>query len=321
VAADGSMRDALSLLDQAISYGAGRVAEPEVRAMLGSIDRGRMHDLLERVAADDAAGVLRVVDELAQDGSDFDGVLADLVGALQRVAVAQLAPQALGDDVADRERVLALAAALSPEDIQLLYQIALHGRRDLPLNPDARAGFEMTVLRMLAFRPQTEPVAERPTGARQRPVVPPPAPPGVPPEQPDPLAVGAGADGGVREWRAVVESLEVVGLTREMALNSVLVRSDGDTLHVQLAPEHAQVRSEKREAQLREALARHYGRPVRLVVSAGGAGLETPAQDRRRELESRQRAAREVLEQDPTVLGLRQVLDASVVEDSVLPQP
>lgn len=152
-AADGSMRDALSLLDQAIAYGGGKVGEHEVRTMLGSIEQSHVIDLLNLLAANDAPGLLTRIDELAQHSPDFAGVLAELISSLHRVALAQTAPNAIDDGLGDREAITELAQHLSPEDVQLYYQIGLIGRRDLPLAPDARGGFEMVLLRMLAFRP------------------------------------------------------------------------------------------------------------------------------------------------------------------------
>jgi len=152
-AADGSMRDALSLLDQAIAFGAGALREAEVRSMLGSIEQHHVIELLQALAAGDAGALLTRVAALAEHSPDFAGVLAELISTLHRIALAQAAADAVDDEMDDRESVLALAERLSPEDVQLYYQIALIGRRDLPLAPTQRGGFEMILLRMLAFRP------------------------------------------------------------------------------------------------------------------------------------------------------------------------
>ena len=152
-AADGSMRDALSLLDQAIAYGGGAVREAEVRAMLGTLEQDHVLRLLRALAASDAPQVLAAVEQAAQQVPDFAGLLAELLTLLQQVALAQAVPEALDDSLDHREAVLELAQTLTPEDVQLYYQIGLIGRRDLPLAPDARGGLEMVLLRMLAFRP------------------------------------------------------------------------------------------------------------------------------------------------------------------------
>ncbi|MDF2445917.1 MAG: polymerase subunit gamma/tau [Moraxellaceae bacterium] len=152
-AANGSMRDALSLTDQAIAFGNGRLTTAEVRSMLGSIDRDLVFRVLEAVNSGDAAAVLEVCAQLAEQSVDFAGALAELVSTLHRIALAQMLPDAVDNALGDRDRVLAIAAAMTAEDAQLYYQIALHGRRDLPWAADLRSGFEMTLLRMLAFRP------------------------------------------------------------------------------------------------------------------------------------------------------------------------
>lgn len=153
-AADGSMRDALSLTDQAIAFGNGTVTDNEVSAMLGTIDRSFVYDILTALADLDSVAVLNAVAAMSEQSPDFAGALAEVISVLHRIALAQVAPQALDNSLGDRDQVIALAAKISSEDVQLFYQIALHGRRDLPFNPDARSGFEMTLLRMLAFKPQ-----------------------------------------------------------------------------------------------------------------------------------------------------------------------
>ena len=152
-AAEGSMRDALSLLDQAIAYGAGTVMEAETRAMLGAVDRSRVIELLDAVAARDAPGALEVVAAVARDAADYGDVLGEVVNTLHRIAVRQAVPGAAEPDPDLDEACARLAGRLSPEDVQLHYEIALRGRRDLALVPDPRLGLEMTVLRMLAFAP------------------------------------------------------------------------------------------------------------------------------------------------------------------------
>jgi DNA polymerase-3 subunit gamma/tau len=151
--ASGSMRDALSLTDQAIAFGNGKLTEAEVRSMLGSIDRDLVFRVLEALNTGDARAILGVVADLAEQSVDFAGALGELISTLHRLAVAQHLPDAIDNALGDQERLRALAGSISSEDVQLYYQIGLHGRRDLPLAADPRSGFEMTLLRMLSFRP------------------------------------------------------------------------------------------------------------------------------------------------------------------------
>ncbi|RRW42011.1 DNA polymerase III subunit gamma/tau [Stutzerimonas stutzeri] len=154
-AADGSMRDAMSLTDQAIAFGEGKVLAADVRAMLGTLDHGQVYGVLQALLEGDARALIEAVRHLAEQGPDWAGVLAEMLNVLHRVAIAQALPEAVdnGQGDRDRDRVLALAQALPAEDVQFYYQMGLIGRRDLPLAPDPRSGFEMVLLRMLAFRP------------------------------------------------------------------------------------------------------------------------------------------------------------------------
>ncbi|MFG6175818.1 DNA polymerase III subunit gamma/tau [Halomonas sp. THAF12] len=156
-AAEGSMRDAMSLTDQAIAFGQGAVRHADVAAMLGTLDHRHVLALLEALAEVDAARVLAEVAALAEQGPDFAGVLDDVTGVLHRLAVAQMVPDALDNGHGDRETLLALAARFTAEDIQLYYQIGIQGRGDMAHAPDLRTALEMTLLRMLAFRPQGVP--------------------------------------------------------------------------------------------------------------------------------------------------------------------
>jgi DNA polymerase-3 subunit gamma/tau len=170
--ADGSMRDALSLTDQAIAFGAGAVNETDVRAMLGTIDQHLVYRILQQVAAHQPQAVLEAVQSLAEFSPDYQGVLGDIVSLLHRVALAQVVPAAVDNSLGDRDQVLALAQQMRAEEVQLYYQVALMGRKDLPLVPEPREGLEMTLLRMLAFRP----AGQQPTESHAQVSSPAPAP-------------------------------------------------------------------------------------------------------------------------------------------------
>ncbi|WIO73045.1 DNA polymerase III subunit gamma/tau [Porticoccaceae bacterium LTM1] len=180
--ADGSMRDALSLTDQAIAHGAGKVTEAEVNAMLGTIDRGWVLSLCQAIAAGDGSQALAIVGQMAEHAPDYHAVMGDMLGLWHRVAIAQTVPDALDNRHGDYQQVLSLAQSISREDVQLCYQIALLCRRDLPMAPDPRSGFEMALLRQLAFKPgtssmQAPALAEVPAAKKPEPLPaePPPA--------------------------------------------------------------------------------------------------------------------------------------------------
>jgi DNA polymerase III subunit gamma/tau len=153
-AADGSMRDALSLTDQSISYGSGKITQAEVAAMLGTLDQAAVYEIVNALASLDGKAVLAAVQNMAEQAPDYANALAEMLSVLHRIAIAQALPEAVDNSHGDKERIMQLAQQLPAEDVQLFYQTALLGRRDLPLAPDARAGFEMVLLRMLAFKPQ-----------------------------------------------------------------------------------------------------------------------------------------------------------------------
>ncbi|HHO69305.1 MAG TPA: DNA polymerase III subunit gamma/tau, partial [Gammaproteobacteria bacterium] len=286
-AADGSMRDALSLLDQAIAHGGGRVIEAEVRAMLGTLDQGQVVEMLQALAAGDAAAVLAAVAAAGERAPDYEALLAELLGLLQQVAIAQQVPEALDDNLDAREAVLELAGRMPPEDVQLYYQIGLIGRRDLPLAPDLRGGLEMVLLRMLAFRPQTAGEAPAAGPARSQPAQPRPGRPrssaagaarkaapdtgaaALEPEA-EPAAAPRAApqapidDDGSCDWIRLVEQLPLKGVLRELAMNCACRARDGDHWQLVVDPAHEQLLSAARRKRLAECLGERLGRPVRL---------------------------------------------------------
>jgi len=152
-AASGSMRDALSLTDQAIAFGSGQVREQDVRSMLGTVDLSFVYQLMEAISANDPSQLLASVGHMSEHAPDYAGSLDELLSLLHRVTLAQVVPDAIDNSWGDAEKVAALATAITAEDAQLFYQVGLNGKRDLPLAPDPRQGFEMILLRMIAFRP------------------------------------------------------------------------------------------------------------------------------------------------------------------------
>lgn len=320
-AAAGSMRDALSLTDQAIAYGSGQVREEETRAMLGVIDQAYLMPVLEALAANDGPRLMAEAGELAARGFSFDAALQDLAGLLHQIALAQTVPEAVAEDVPERDRLFELARRLDAETVQLHYQIASLGRRDLEWAPDEYAGFSMTLLRMLAFTPGDGP-AEKTAGPRTTPQPAKPAPPAAPPpvatpsfraeiraaneSAPSSAPGPAGFDG---DWRRLAESLP--GLVRQLAMQCELAAHSGSHLKLRL-PEAQKSLLASFGDKLREALADKLGAPVKLDVELVADASASPAAARAREQAGRQSEAEAAIQADPFVQTLVRECDATV---------
>lgn len=322
-AAQGSMRDALSLMDQAIAYSSGKVDEALVRTMLGAIDQGYLFDLLQTLRAGDGAGLLRIADDMAIRSIAFEAALQDLATLLHRIALAQTIPQAIPDDEPERARLLELAQQFTPEEIQLNYQIVIHGRNEINLAPDEYAGFTMTLLRMLAFAPQsTGSNIEKPaprtapaaTGVSRQVVAEP-----APVRQAAPvLNTASTAD---LDWNALLSQLNLQGMARELAKNCVLVSFSEGRLVLNLAPQHKHLQSNKiAQDKLQAALSEYFVKSIRLVVELGAAkDVATPAAVEQHEKQTRQQQAEEAIKQDAFVREAQAHLGAQVIENSIRP--
>jgi DNA polymerase III subunit gamma/tau len=307
-AADGSMRDALSLLDQLIAFGGGRAGEAEARAMLGTVARDHVVRLAELLAALNPAELMRAAQALEQFAPDYAQLLDELAGLLVRVGLRQAVNDYEGDELYSQEVIERLARALTPEDVQLFYQTAITGRRDLALAPDPRTGFEMTLLRMVAFRPAAEPHAAAPPATPARDTAAAAATPGV--------ASGAAEPGS---WAAIVNALELSGAARQLASHCVLISRQGALVRLALDPHNQQLRTAAQEEKLAQALSRYFGATIRLEFQPSGAAGETPALQAQRASQQELALARRAFEADPGVQGLRERFGATVLPDTVRP--
>ena len=319
-AAEGSMRDALSLLDQLIAFGGGKLNEANTRAMLGTIDRGHVGRLIDALARMDGPALLAEVKELDRGAPDYERALVELAAFLQRIAIAQVVPEAaLEDEEFAADSLARLAQAIPPEDIQLYYQIALGGRRDLAMAPEPRLGFEMTLLRMLAFRPDAAAVHGGSNGRTGAGAV----AAGSTPRVGAPGADSSGAPGltsiDSNNWSAVVEAAALSGMVRQFALNCVPSRFGHDVLVLKTDQATADRRTRSIEDKLVQGLSKHLGRDIRITFETAQSELETPA--RQRALAERDKAERAAaaFEADPTVKGLRERFGADVDAASVKP--
>ncbi len=323
-AAQGSMRDALSLLDQAIAYAGGKVSEDAVRAMLGAIDQDYLFKLLDGLAGHDIKAMLGVAGEMESRSLSFDSALQDLATLLHQVALARSAPEALSQDLPERERILALAQQFDAEELQLQYQIALHGRRDLSLAPDEYAGFTMTLMRMLAFRPIEAGAAAAstpaPVAAKKRPDAQgvrdgaANAAPG-----PGTRAMAAAAPAFDGDWPKLANQLKVSGVAKQLAQQSELRDFDGDSLELGLAFSAKHLSDRTYQDKLRAALQEYFGKRIALKVVIGEISGNTAAVKAQNEREARQGKALEAIQDDAFVRDLMDTFDATIVSDSVKP--
>ncbi|BCB27659.1 hypothetical protein SKTS_25450 [Sulfurimicrobium lacus] len=338
-AAQGSMRDALSLLDQSIAYGGGKVEEAQVRAMLGAIDQSYLFTLLERLASGDGAGLIELARQMEERSLSFDAALQDLGALLHQVALAQTVPEALSEDLPERQRILDLAQRFSAEDVQLHYQIALHGRKDLSLAPDEFAGFTMALLRMLAFTlesaPAEAPVAKRAVVPEKRDVAPAPTsipsqhearpaltaqePAPAPAAQPQAAASERAEVAFNGDWPALVAQLGLGGMAKMLAQHCELKSHDGRRIELCVHEEHKHLMEKSYQEKLKTALENFLGGAVFLTISICSVTGVTPAKLVHQEKQARQAEAIAAIEQDPFVRELIEDFDAQVIESTIKP--
>lgn len=327
-AAQGSMRDALSLLDQAIAFGAGELKETDVCDMLGVIEQRFVIDILNALLMQDAAMLLACVQAMSEQSVDYESVLVDVLSMLQRIAIAQVAPDTVDDLQGDQQAILKFATEFSVEDVQLYYQIGLMGRRDLPLAPQLRAGFEMVLLRMLAFQPaEAGSNVKKSAVVAAAPVEKNTAPSGtsepatVKNEAPNPAInqVAEATSAPVRvkpsetdDWSSIVESMGLAGLVHQLAVHCTLVSRDESRWVLLLGNENKQLHREKFETQLHESLQSLLQTKVQLEIQVGTQSAETPAMQTERKKEERQIGAEEDVANDVVVQSLQERFGATV---------
>ena len=331
--AAGSMRDALSLLDQAIAHGAGKIEEKQVRSMLGTVDLDYLFNILDAVQQGCAADLLRISADMSLRSLSFGAGLQELAALLTRIQIAQTVPAAIDEDEPERIRLLALASKFSSDFVQLAYQIVLHGRNDLILAPDEYSGFVMTLLRLHGFRPETvadivasistrrTTVAKTATqtqakvavvesaGAARTPVAAPDLRGQERSEQPRVLD----------DWHAMVDELQISGLARELAQHCELRELNETDCLLRLAPGHGHLQMKPSPEKLQQALSDYVGRSLQIRFETAKPEADTPAAAVGRERRERQERAISAIEQDLFVRDVIETFDASLIESSIKP--
>lgn len=331
-AAAGSLRDSLSLLDQAIAHGGGKVTAKNVAEMLGTLGGDLVWPLLERIVQADGPGTLREAERIAERSVSLDAALEELAGILHRVALAQAGAEPAPDDP-DAPRLGAMASRLDAGRVQIMYQIALLGRRDLSLAPDEFAGFTMALLRMLSFseasseprpvrtpvpsaRPEAKPASRVSASATTTP----PATPPFPAKAASPAAEAAkpavSFDGN---WPAFIERLNLTGMAGMVARYGELAAFENNHLELMVPESHRMYAERAYVEKLKAELIPHFGADFRLSVRVGSTAGTSVAAAKSREMAARQANAAEAIEEDPFVRELVRDLGAEVVSSSIRP--
>lgn len=332
--ADGSLRDGLSLLDQAIAYGDGRLQEAQVRAMLGTIDSLELNTLLEALISGDAESILECSDHMAEHNPDYDSVLVELLSIFQRIAICQVLD---GNGSEEDEIIKEFSRHISKEDVQLYYQIGIMGRKDLPISPEPRTGFEMTLIRMLAFRPAG--VAHSEAGetklkTKENEVkenkikeeasayinieasVSTEINKKIETSSNSELNIGSGS---TANWQSMIDEMSLVGLVKELAGHCILKEYGQDKVHLVLSPEKEHLFNQTQKERLSNALEMRFGKGTKLEISIEESNAETPAKKRVREEKEKQQLAESSIKGDENVRAMEEMFDATLDEKSIRP--
>ena len=351
-AAAGSMRDALSLTDQAIAYGGQTVNELEVRAMLGAIDQSYLYQLLDALLAHDGHSLITQAKAMEQRSISFEAALNDFAQLLHQIAVAQTVPESVADDLPEREAIIGLAQKIQAETLQLYYQIALLGRRDISLAPDEFAGFTMSLLRMLAFTPNesnitatkkaesvTSQISSTLPAAKPREIANTTTNPEITSgnginspttnnnaeqttevtqillERPTTSQSSSSHFNG--NWRGLVDELKL-GLARELAKHCELITYDENSISLSISEAQKHLLSPNYQEKLSTAIAQHFDKKIKLQFSIGGTG-NNPARQISQEKAQAQEKAENAIEEDGFVQALISDFGATIIPNSIKP--
>ena len=338
-AAQGSMRDALSLTDQAIAYAAGKVSEESVRGMLGTLDDSYLIRILDSLIAKDGATLLAISNEMGERSMSFSLALQDLSSLIQKIAAAQIVPESVLEDWPEAAEIRRLATLLTKEEAQLFYQITITSRPDLSLAPDEQTGFAMTLLRMLAFRPGSgggggsAPTPSAPPVNTARPTATThsaPAPavrasaPAPAPAATKPFAAAGNAVGNPAErpdWHALMRQLPVKGMVQQLAFQTELQDWSDLAAGVKatIVTPMPQLASEASVARLADALTAHFGKPVKVFIEKGQVEGKTVAKVDQQIHQEKRQNAEQLIAADPFIQQLEKEFGAKVVGGSVKP--
>ena len=316
-AAQGSLRDALSLLDQAIAHGGGRIEEDSTRAMLGAVDKTFLHAILGALASGDGAALAAQADRMAERSLSFESALQDLGVLLHRLALAQVVPQSLPGDDPDTPALEALARRFGADELQLYYQIAVQGRAEIGHAPDEHAGFTMTLLRMLAFAPVAAVAVAAAAASSQTPRQPDSV------EQPSPAgctATGQPSAGDPSGWAELVGRLGLSGMASQLALRCEMTRGGDGDIELRISAADEKLFDKPYRDRLTAALRGHLGAQLRVNFVGGETAGVSPKAITDRMAGERHAAAVAEIRGDPFVRELIEQFDGSLDDESIKPK-
>ena len=332
--ANGSMRDALSILDQGIAYCGGTIEEATIKKMLGAIDQSYLFNLTHAVIDQDGSKVIEIAKQMDERNLSFDAALNDLANLIQMISVAQAIPESLEASYLERDQVIALTKKISAEQLQLLYQITILGRRDLYLAPDEYAGFTMTLLRMLSFIPQDSVTSK--TSVPLRKDIATQAIKLEPAIKPSEIALDTSEDKKKIEvldevtddepkvtrsfdgnWRGLVDQLKL-GLVKALAQQSELVSFKDNEMILSIADEHKHLLNETYQKKLESSLSEYFNQRIKLVILQKGAN-NSPLKQKQEERSTLMKDTEHAILQDQFVKSLLNEFNAEIIPSSIKP--
>jgi DNA polymerase-3 subunit gamma/tau len=338
-AANGSMRDALSILDQGIAYCGGTIEEATIKKMLGAIDQSYLFNLIQAVIDQDGQKVIEIAKHMDERNLSFEAALNDLANLIQIISVTQAIPESLEVSYLDRDQVIALSKKISAEQLQLLYQITILGRRDLYLAPDEYAGFTMTLLRMLSFAPQDAVIAKNPAIAKNNVA--------HSATKMESAAISKDVSSETFEikkkievtheidedisdkeiskeavpfngnWRELVDQLKL-GLVKALAQQSELVSFKNNEIILSIADEHKHLLNEAYQKKLELSLSEHFSQRIKLVILQKGAN-NSPLKQKQEERSTLMKDTENAILQDQFVKSLLTEFNAEIIPSSIKP--
>lgn len=345
IAANGSMRDALSLLDQTIAYCAGNITDSGARAMLGTVAQYHVDELLLAVSTHNSVALIEKVKSLAELGVDYQNVADEIINTLHQLALYHHIPNAI-DPLYAQTQFSALAQGISPEDTQLFYQIALHGRRDLPLSPNPRYGLEMMLLRMMIFKPGQQRPTDNKTESTPMPSSNPqssqhnssvPNTVSVQAESSDTKPLSGQAEssetkpltrqaessekkplsGQDETWFALVPRLAVNGMTKMIVNHCALNQITDTDISLEISSKHATLLNDTQQSRIQNAINAVLGQNLKLKMTISETVTNTPAAQEEEESQAKLNQAIATLDADPNLAALTEAFSAKVIPQSI----